>query len=81
MPATADSQVVVSPGSPNAVTVVIGGGGVGQYQTTGSVGSISSFGPLDAEGGGGGGGGSSEPRSLGHLVDLEEEADKLPLVV
>ena len=61
MPATADSQVVVSPGSPNAVTVTIGAGAAGVYQEDGRDGAASSFGPLSATGGGGGGGGEPDP--------------------
>ena len=56
MPATADSQVVVSPGSPNAVTVQVGAGGKGVYGNDGGTGTPSYFGPLIANGGGGGGG-------------------------
>ena len=57
MPATADSQVVVSPGSPNAVSVQVGAGGR-DYQMMVELAHLH-FGPLIANGGGGGGGHSS----------------------
>ena len=46
MPAT-DSQITVSPGSPNKVTVTVGAGGVGSpnYSVAPTIGGSSSFGP------------------------------------
>ena len=60
MPAT-DSQVTVSPGSPNKVTVTVGAGGVGSpnYTVAATQGGSSSFGPTTPATGGGRGGLSS----------------------
>ena len=57
MPAT-DSQVTVSPGSPNKVTVTVGAGGVGSpnYSVASTKGGDSSFGPTTPATGGGRGG-------------------------
>ena len=65
MPATVDSQVTVSPGAPNAVSVQVGGGAAaasGPFPggVRGANGTPSYFGtPLTAPGGGGGGGDST----------------------
>ena len=68
MPATADSQVTVSPGSPNAVSVQVGGGAaavVGPFPGGhAGVNGTLHFGPLIAPGGGGGGGDATPTSGL-----------------